>query len=193
MQFAMKRNSTKGRSTRQSAWKALKYLLPTKNKASTSTSNLLQILSTPSLVQLVIKLQDISVILGSLTLIFHKLIFHNSFLFTPLDEHFVISHLLKLPNSTSLDQTNLDNYLLQLAANLIAPCLTYIFNLSLNNGCVPDSWKSASIIPIYTGKGDMSECGNYRPISIIPTVTKTIEYHVKVTSPSAQPISVWIH
>ena len=71
------------------------------------------------------------------------------------------------------------NYLLRLAAYLIAPCLTYIFNLSLNSGCVPDSWKSASITPIYKGKGDRSECGNYRPISIIPTVAKIIEYHVK--------------
>ena len=91
----------------------------------------------------------------------------------------MIRLLLKLPNSTFLDQTNLDNYLLQLAAHLIAPCLTYIFNLSLNSSCVPDSGKSASITPIYKGKGDRSECGNYRPISIIPTVIKIIEYHVK--------------
>ena len=105
----------------------------------------MQILSIPSLVQLVIKLQNISVILSSLT----------------------------------LTQTNQDNYLLRLSAHLIAPCLTYIFNLSLNSGCVPDSWKSASITSIYKGKGDRSECGNYRPISFIPTVAKIIEYHVK--------------
>ena len=159
------------------AWRALKYLLPTKNKVSTSTSNL-----------------DANTFNSFFSSVGNKTTEHfgnimlpdfnipqvnDSFLFTPLEEHFVIRQLLKLPNSTSLDQTNLDNYSLRLAAHLIAPCLTNIFNLSLNSGCVPDSWKSASITPIYKGKGDRSECGNYRPISIIPTVAKIIECHVK--------------
>ena len=159
------------------AWRALKYLLPTKNKVSTCTTNL-DANTFNSFFSSVgnkttghlgnIKLRD-----------FNIPQVNDSFLFTPLDEHFVIRHLLKMPNSTSLDQTNLDNYLLWLAAHLIAPCLTYIFNLSLNSGCVPDFWKSASITPIYKGKGDRSEYGNYRPISVIPTVAKIIEYHVK--------------
>ena len=32
---------------------------------------------------------------------------------------------------------------------------------------VPNNWMGANIVPIYKGKGDRSECGNYRVISLL--------------------------
>ena len=55
----------------------------------------------------------------------------------------------------------------------------YIFNLSISNGYVPQQWKTAKITPIYKGKGTTKEAGNFRPISIIPTIAKIIEAFIK--------------
>lgn len=41
-------------------------------------------------------------------------------------------------------------------------------------GIYPDAWKSAIVTPIFKG-GDQTNVGNYRPISILPTVAKVAE------------------
>ena len=50
----------------------------------------------------------------------------------------------------------------------IASPLTFVCNLSLLNGEVPNEMKIASVTPIYKS-GDMSVFSNYRPISVITT------------------------
>ena len=50
--------------------------------------------------------------------------------------------------------------------------LSYIFNLSVSIGKVPDKLKMAKIIPIYKNKGDPLFPGNYRPISLLSTFDK---------------------
>jgi len=66
---------------------------------------------------------------------------------------------------------------LVLAADVIAPSLTWIFNLSLRTGSVPSIWKVAKVIPLYKN-GAMSDPGNYRPISILPALSKIFERHI---------------
>ena len=52
-----------------------------------------------------------------------------------------------------------------------------MINISLHTGVFPDVLKEARLFPIY--KGDPSEDpSNYRPISILPIVSKVIEKHV---------------
>ena len=52
--------------------------------------------------------------------------------------------------------------------------LTQLFNQSLNEGVVPDSWKTANVVPIFK-KGDKSLASNYRPISLTSLVGKILE------------------
>lgn len=52
--------------------------------------------------------------------------------------------------------------------------LAMIFNLSLKTGIFPDEWKRTRIVPILK-KGDVSEVGNYRPISILACFAKLFE------------------
>ena len=74
----------------------------------------------------------------------------------------------------------MDNHLLKLAAPIISPLLAYLFNLSILTCTVPKDWKKASITPIYKGTGLKSNPGNFRPISLIPTIGKIFESVVKV-------------
>ena len=55
--------------------------------------------------------------------------------------------------------------------------LTYIFNLSLATGIYIDDWKCARVIPIFKS-GDRRQCANYRPISILPVVSKVFKKDV---------------
>ena len=66
---------------------------------------------------------------------------------------------------------------LVMAADIIAPSLTKIFNLSLSTGIVPSIWKAAKVIPLHK-KGALSDPGNYRPISILPQLSKIFERHI---------------
>ena len=49
-----------------------------------------------------------------------------------------------------------------------------LFNQSLNEGVVPDSWKTANVVPVFK-KGDRSIASNYRPISLTSLVGKLLE------------------
>ena len=56
----------------------------------------------------------------------------------------------------------------------ICKSLTLIINQSLPTGIFPDSLKVAKVIPLYK-KGDKALLGNYRPISILPSISKIFE------------------
>ena len=67
--------------------------------------------------------------------------------------------------------------MLKIAANITAPSLTYTFNLSLSTGIFIDDWKNARVNPIYK-EGSRRNMGNYRPISILPILSKAFEKEV---------------
>lgn len=64
------------------------------------------------------------------------------------------------------------------AAPAIAGSLSHLFNLSLANGVFPNDWKTARVVPIFKAAGNKSDLSNYRPISILPVVTKVFEHLV---------------
>ena len=52
--------------------------------------------------------------------------------------------------------------------------LTVLFNLSMRDGIFPDQFKIAKITPIFK-KGNKQEIKNYRPISVLPCLSKILE------------------
>ena len=56
----------------------------------------------------------------------------------------------------------------------IAEPLAHIFNLSIQTGCVPDTYKIAKVIPIFKA-GNKQDPNNYRPISLLPAFSKILE------------------
>ena len=39
--------------------------------------------------------------------------------------------------------------------------------MAFESGVVPEDWRSAVIIPLYKGKGERTECSNFRSISLV--------------------------
>ena len=69
---------------------------------------------------------------------------------------------------------NISSKLLKTIINDIAPILSHIFNRSLATGIVPSLLKIAKVTPIFKS-GDNQTFSNYRPISILPSVSKILE------------------
>ena len=63
---------------------------------------------------------------------------------------------------------------------IIVHSVTHIVNLSLSTGQFPDSCKLAVVSPIFKG-GDANDPNDYRPISILPLVSKCIENVFQMT------------
>ena len=52
--------------------------------------------------------------------------------------------------------------------------MAMLFNTSLETSIFPDIWKIARVAPIYK-EGDKSEKTNYRPISVLPVISRLFE------------------
>ena len=66
---------------------------------------------------------------------------------------------------------------IKLAAAVIAPSLLKIIKIGIPTGLYPQLFKNAKLVPIYKG-GPNNDPSTYRPISIIPVISKIIEKHV---------------
>ena len=64
--------------------------------------------------------------------------------------------------------------LLLATADIIAPSLTQLFNMSLKSGIVPRAFKLAEVRPLFKS-GDPASPGNYRPVSLLPIISKILE------------------
>ena len=81
---------------------------------------------------------------------------------------------LKSSKSTGIDSIGIPARVLKISAEIISPSLTWIFNLCIKTGVYIDDWKKAWVIPIYKSE-DRKKCENYRPISILPIISKIFE------------------
>ena len=96
------------------------------------------------------------------------------FEFTAVGKPFVLKQLkcLKPKKATGLD--GLPARLLKDSAIVIADCVTHLINLSFETGEVPSEWKQAKVVPLFKS-GNKDDLDNYRPISILPILSKILE------------------
>jgi hypothetical protein len=84
-----------------------------------------------------------------------------------------------LKTKNSCDTDGLSTKLLQKLATEISWPLAHIFRLSLNSGVFPARLKCSRTVPIFkAGRADL--CDNYRPISLLSTLSKILEKMVCV-------------
>ena len=80
----------------------------------------------------------------------------------------------KVKTAKSFGIDNISSYFLKLALPFIGNSLAALFNTSIETSQFPDSWKIARVTPIFK-EGDKTEKSNYRPISVLPVISRLFE------------------
>ena len=98
----------------------------------------------------------------------------NCMFLTPVDEIEVSRVVASCTNNISTDANELSMYIIKRIIVTIVTPITPICNLSFKNGAFPDKMKTGKIIPIFKS-GNREDCTNYRPISLLPQISKILE------------------
>ena len=93
---------------------------------------------------------------------------------------FVYKYLCKIKTSKATGFDEISARFLKLFAPYITDSIVKLCNLSIREDRFPNTWKTARVIPLHK-KGSTDDINNYRPISILPVVSKILEKHVSST------------
>ena len=99
--------------------------------------------------------------------------FDNPFSFRPVTTTDIEKVILSLKNKSS-DTKTVPAKILKHLHVIIAPVLKSIINKSFESALFPDNLKIAKVVPIFKD-GQKTNCSNYRPISILPVISKIFE------------------
>ena len=109
------------------------------------------------------------------------MIFNNTWIpvetrlkFNCITENETMKAIDRLENKNSSGHDGISNKLLKLVKNELKSPLTLIINLMITTDIFPESFKISKITPLYK-QGDHSLLTNYRPISLLPTISKVFE------------------
>ena len=97
-----------------------------------------------------------------------------SFNFEQVENSAVLHFINKLKPSHSCGCDKISSNISKMIAKEVSHCITLIINQTLSTGIVPSKLKTAKVIPVYK-KNDKTLLKNYRPISVLPVVSKIIE------------------
>lgn len=105
----------------------------------------------------------------------------SSMFLYPTDEIEISKIVASLRNTNAVGYDGVSTNVIKSAKNDIAPILSYLVNLSFVQGIFPDKLKIASLKPIYK-KDDKERVQNYRPIALIPILSKIFEkaMHIRI-------------
>ena len=99
----------------------------------------------------------------------------SNFEFRLVDSHNIKQIIKGIKTSRSNGHDGISSELLKLISKIdIADSITLIINQSLKSGIFPNQLKIAKVTPIYK-KDDKKIITNYRPISVLPVVSKVFE------------------
>ena len=98
----------------------------------------------------------------------------NSFNLATVSENTILTVLKNTKVSKAAGFDNLSGPFLKDGAKDLAKPISDICNLSITSGKFSDSSKLAKLRPIYK-KGSLTEAFNYRPISLLPLISKIIK------------------
>ena len=94
-----------------------------------------------------------------------------------IDEGYVASLIDRLKNKESSGIDKLSNKHIKAAKHVIAKPLTLMINQMLNTGIFPDKLKQSKVTLIFKAN-DKELLSNYRPISVLSSMSKLYEYAI---------------
>lgn len=100
--------------------------------------------------------------------------FTGSIVFFPTNEAEIINVFQGFKNSKSQDANDMQMGPVKYVIDLLAPILKTLYNLALETGTFPTGMQLAKVIAIHKG-GDTNNASNFRPISILPILSKGLE------------------
>lgn len=99
---------------------------------------------------------------------------NKSIFLTPISPYDVIKIVKSLRNTKSVGYDGFITNVIKRNIEKLSIPLSHIINLSLNTGIYPKKLKLAIVKPVYK-KGDKHNMKNYRPIALIPIISKIFE------------------
>ena len=99
---------------------------------------------------------------------------NKSFSFHKISYNAVREAIDTLKSSNVRDCYGLTARIIKATKNILIPPLTKLINDSIEKSIFPDLLKQAVVIPIFK-KGDSKDLNNYRPISLLPILSKVYE------------------
>ena len=104
-----------------------------------------------------------------------KTLDNNVFHFQDIDHESIVEQIIdNFPSKNSCGYDGISLRLLQFCKSTVIKPLLLIIRQVLNTGIFPEKLKIAKVIPIFK-KGDEELFSNYRPIYILPSISKIIE------------------
>ena len=101
----------------------------------------------------------------------------SQFVLKPVSEDFIYKELTCLNPSKSTGLDEIPARFIKDGAYVLKIPITFIVNLSITSGEVPEGMKIARVKPLYK-KNSPLDVGNYRPVSILSIVSKILERSV---------------
>lgn len=98
----------------------------------------------------------------------------RTFRLFPITRQEVSENLKKLPNKLSKGSDGITSIFLKNNSEALVPTLTWLFNFSISKGIFPERLKEAIVVPLYKN-GNRTLLTNYRPISLLSTISKLFE------------------
>ena len=96
-----------------------------------------------------------------------------------MSTNFVLKELSRLKVTKASGPDGIIARRLTDAAPVIAKPVTYLVNLTISTGLIPTEWKDARVTPIFKS-GARNDVNNYRPISVLPPVSRIMERAIQV-------------
>ena len=91
-----------------------------------------------------------------------------------ISQHQIIDIISAMDSKASVDASGVNMKMLKFIKYQIALPLSHLFTLSVTTGVFPAKLKTSKTIPIFKA-GDRLSCDNYRPISLLSTISKILE------------------
>ena len=114
---------------------------------------------------------------GILSNLVNKLNLNTKLIFSEMTTQQTLKLIQAISANKATGIDGLSARLVKIAAPAIAPSLTKLMNICITTGVFPSAWKVARITPLHKS-GDKLNKTNYRPISVLPILSKVLERHI---------------